>query len=83
MGTLYDINALPRIEWDRLPLMLNEQEATQVLNVNVTFLRQSRCEDRRKERTDATPFVKLAGIARYRVEDLKLWGQGLQAKKAI
>jgi hypothetical protein len=34
----------PSVEWDKLPLMLDETEAALVLGMSVSFLRKSRCE---------------------------------------
>jgi hypothetical protein len=62
----------PTVEWDKLPLMLDESKAATVLGVSVSFLRKSRCEGYKKvtlgtvnDEETAPPFVKIGGRVKY------------------
>jgi hypothetical protein len=75
--------ALPLVDWDRLPLMLNETEAAAVLGVSISFLRKGRCDGLLKHRTPAPPFVAIGGRRYYRTADLKLWVENLVPQQAM
>lgn len=83
MGTLHHINQLPAIAWDALPLLLDEREAAEALNVSTSYLRKSRSEGAREGRTAPPPFVKVDGSIYYRPQDLRAWAENLQAKIAV
>lgn len=69
---------LPSIDWNSLPLFLDETLASTVLGLSLSFLRKSRCEKLIGNRTPGPPFVKI-GIRRfYRTVDLKAWAEGLE-----
>ena len=81
---------LPAVEWERLPLMLDETKAAAVLGVSVSFLRKSRCEGCKKftlETVDddetAPPFVKVGGRVKYPTQDLREWAASLTRKRVI
>jgi hypothetical protein len=67
----------PVVEWNRLPLMLNETKAAEALGVSISFLRKSRCEGARKNRTPAPSFVAVGGRRYYRTVHLKSWVEDL------
>lgn len=76
----------PVIDWQSLPLMLDEKQAVAVLGaqvVSLSFLRKSRSEGTRKNRTPAPPHIKLGGRVSYRVADLIAWVEGLKAREAV
>jgi hypothetical protein len=80
----------PAVEWDKLPLMLDEAKAAVVLGVSVSFLRKSRCEGCRKVTLDtlnneenAPPFVKIGGRVKYPTRDLREWAAGLTRRRVI
>jgi hypothetical protein len=80
----------PAVEWDKLPLMLDEAKAAVVLGVSVSFLRKSRCEGCRKVTLDtlndeenAPPFVKIGGRVKYPTKDLREWAAGLTRRRVI
>jgi hypothetical protein len=80
----------PAVEWDKLPLMLDEGKAAVVLGVSVSFLRKSRCEGCRKVTLDtlndeenAPPFVKIGGRVKYPTMDLREWAAGLTRRRVI
>jgi excisionase family DNA binding protein len=50
-----------------------EEEAAFYLGVSRSFLRQSRMDGVRKNRTPGPPFVKLGRMIRYVREDLDAW----------
>ncbi|UJF19128.1 helix-turn-helix domain-containing protein [Vibrio sp. SS-MA-C1-2] len=52
---------------------LTEQETSTYIGMSRSFLRQSRMEGNRKNRTVAPPFIKIGRAVRYLREDLDLW----------
>jgi hypothetical protein len=63
------------VEWDKLPLMLNEDEASVVAGVSISFLRKSRCEgckmptlETRDEEESAPPFIKIGPKRGQKIE---------------
>lgn len=70
-------NLPPPIDWSRLPLLLGEKETAAVTGLSVSFLRKSRCEGTRGNRTPAPPFVSIGGRRYYKVADLRAWVEGL------
>ena len=50
-----------------------EQETATYIGMSRSFLRQSRMEGHRKNRTDAPPFIKIGRAVRYLKEDLDQW----------
>lgn len=53
--------------------VLTEQETSHYIGMSRSFLRQSRMEGLRKNRTQAPPFIKIGRAVRYFKEDLDLW----------
>ncbi len=50
-----------------------EQETAAYIGMSRSFLRQSRMEGQRFNRTDAPPFIKIGRAVRYLKEDLDAW----------
>jgi predicted DNA-binding transcriptional regulator AlpA len=80
----------PTVEWDKLPLMLDETKAAAVLGMSVSFLRKSRCEGCKKvtletanDEESAPPFVKIGGRVKYPTSDLREWAAGLTRRRVI
>jgi hypothetical protein len=73
----------PALDWNTLPLMLDEKHASLALGVSVSFLRKSRCEGTRKKQTPAPPFVSVGGRRYYRTVDLKSWVESLVTQQVI
>jgi hypothetical protein len=80
----------PAVNWDALPLLLDEVKAADVLGVSLSFLRKSRCEGCKKvtlatvnEEDNAPPFVKIGGRVKYPSKDLREWADGLTRKRVI
>jgi predicted DNA-binding transcriptional regulator AlpA len=81
----------PVVEWDKLPLMLDEPEASVVAGVSVSFLRKSRCEgckkptfETRDEEESAPPFIRIGPKrVKYPTKDLQEWVAGLARKRVI
>jgi predicted DNA-binding transcriptional regulator AlpA len=80
----------PFVDWDALPLLLNEKEAAIALGVSVSFLRKSRCEGCKKvtletvnDEESAPPFVKIGGRVKYPTSDLREWAAGLTRRRVI
>jgi hypothetical protein len=71
------------IDWDALPLLLDEKQASTLLGVSIPFLRLSRCEGQRDGRTPGPQFVKLNGSVKYKKSELRRWVEELPEKKAI
>jgi hypothetical protein len=71
------------LDWNTLPLMLDEKHASLALGVSVSFLRKSRCEGTRKKQTPAPPFVCIGGRRYYRTVDLKSWVESLVTQQVI
>lgn len=60
-------------EADNLPLLLTEREVAQLIGMSRSFLRQSRMEGHRQNRTDAPPLIRIGRAIRYRSDDVKQW----------
>jgi hypothetical protein len=71
------------VDWDALPLLLDEKRTARVLGVSLSFLRKSRSEGTRFERTPAPPFVYVGGRVYYRLGDLKDWVDDLDGRTAV
>ncbi|MCE2594794.1 helix-turn-helix domain-containing protein [Motilimonas cestriensis] len=52
---------------------LNEQETALYIGMSRSFLRQSRMDGERANRTIAPPFIKIGRAVRYLREDLDNW----------
>lgn len=52
---------------------LTEQETAEYIGTSRSFLRQSRMEGNRENRTPAPPFIKIGRAIRYLIEDLDIW----------
>ncbi|MFL7025449.1 helix-turn-helix domain-containing protein [Enterovibrio norvegicus] len=50
-----------------------EQETSAYIGMSRSFLRQSRMEGHRQNRTEAPPFIKIGRAVRYLKEDLDQW----------
>ena len=72
-----------KINWDSLPMLLDEKQAAAITGVSVPFLRLSRCEGQRNNRTPGPQFVKLNGSVKYKKALLKKWVEELPDKKTI
>jgi hypothetical protein len=80
----------PAVDWDALPMLLDEKEAALVLGSSISFLRKARCEgcnkvtlETRDDAESAPPFVKLGGRVKYPSKDLREWADGLPRKRVI
>jgi predicted DNA-binding transcriptional regulator AlpA len=80
----------PAVDWDKMPLMLDETEAATALGVSVSFLRKSRIRGRKKvtlenvyEEETAPPFVKIGGRVKYPTKDLREWAAALVRRRVI
>lgn len=73
----------PALERESLPLLLDESRTAKVLGVSLSYLRKSRCEGTRQDRTPAPPFVCVGGRRYYRTEDLQAWVDGLIPQQVI
>jgi predicted DNA-binding transcriptional regulator AlpA len=52
---------------------LSEIEASQYISMSRSFLRQSRMDGNRDNRTPAPPFIKIGRAVRYLRDDLDNW----------
>lgn len=52
---------------------LSEKEASEYIGMSRSFLRQSRMDGNRENRTPAPPFLKIGRSVRYLKEDLDNW----------
>lgn len=52
---------------------LTEQETAEYIGMSRSFLRQSRMEGNRENRTPAPKFIKIGRAVRYLKEDLDIW----------
>ncbi|MBM3223125.1 MAG: helix-turn-helix domain-containing protein [Candidatus Tectomicrobia bacterium] len=52
---------------------LRDPEAAEYIGMSESFLRQSRMDGIRENRTPGPPFVKIGRSVRYLVEDLEQW----------
>ena len=55
------------------PRALTEQQTSVYIGMSRSFLRQSRMEGNRDNRTPAPPFIKIGRAVRYLKEDLDSW----------
>jgi predicted DNA-binding transcriptional regulator AlpA len=58
--------------------VLSEIETAEYIGMSRSFLRQSRMEGNRTNRTPAPPFVKIGRSVRYIKDDLDNWLNSLQ-----
>lgn len=58
--------------------VLSEIETAEYIGMSRSFLRQSRMEGNRANRTPAPPFVKIGRSVRYIKDDLDNWLNSLQ-----
>lgn len=58
--------------------VLSEIETAEYIGMSRSFLRQSRMEGNRANRTPAPPFVKIGRSVRYIKDDLDNWLKSLQ-----
>lgn len=58
--------------------VLSEIETAEYISMSRSFLRQSRMEGNRENRTAAPPFIKIGRSVRYLKDDLDLWLSNLQ-----
>gem|GEM_PF-1303626 len=73
----------PNLNDTNNPLLLTEIEAAKFLGVSVSYLRKSRCEGTRKQKTPAPPFVRVGRSIFYRLADLIVWVNGLIPQEVI
>jgi predicted DNA-binding transcriptional regulator AlpA len=55
------------------PRALSEIETAEYIGMSRSFLRQSRMEGNRENRTPAPPFIKIGRAVRYIKDDLDNW----------
>ncbi len=53
--------------------VLTEAETSQYIGMSRSFLRQSRMDGIRPNRTPAPPFIKIGRSVRYLLDDLNAW----------
>ena len=58
---------------EQIKRALSEIETSQYIGMSRSFLRQSRMEGNRDNRTPAPPFIKIGRSVRYLREDLDKW----------
>lgn len=63
--------------------VLSEIETAEYIGMSRSFLRQSRMEGNRANRTPAPPFVKIGRSVRYIKDDLDNWLNSLQKLKHL
>ncbi|AEP29102.1 hypothetical protein [Brumicola nitratireducens] len=56
----------------------SEQEASEYISMSRSFLRQSRMDGQRTNRTSAPPFIKIGRSIRYMKDDLDSWLDSFQ-----
>ena len=66
---------MPTTEYKKV---LSEIETAEYIGMSRSFLRQSRMEGNRTNRTPAPPFVKIGRSVRYIKDDLDNWLNSLQ-----
>ncbi|CZF87035.1 Helix-turn-helix domain protein [Grimontia marina] len=55
------------------PRLLTEKQVAELIGMSRSFLRQSRMEGHRQNRTEAPPFIKVGRAVRYRYDDIDKW----------
>ena len=55
--------------------LLADPDAAYYIGMSVSFLRQSRMEGRRVNRSPGPPFIKIGRAIRYDLQDLDIWLQ--------
>jgi hypothetical protein len=73
----------PAVEWEKLPLLLDEDATASSLGVSKSYLRKGRCSGALKHQTPPPPFVALGGRRYYRTADLKKWVDNLVPQQFI
>lgn len=68
-----DTEDIDPISWHDMPLMLNEKQASKVLNIAVHSLRMYRSVGTEEGEVDGPPFVKLGHRVWYKSADLIQW----------
>ena len=68
------------IDWDSIPMLLDEKQTAALTGVSVSYLRLSRCEGKRGNRTPGPQFVKLNGSVKYKKSELRRWVEVLPQK---
>ncbi|MDG4562963.1 MAG: helix-turn-helix domain-containing protein [Candidatus Competibacter sp.] len=59
--------------WQPKGRLLTDSEAAEYIGMSVSFLRQSRMEGRRDNRTAGPPFIRMGRSIRYDPQDLDAW----------
>ncbi|GHV34492.1 hypothetical protein FACS1894187_05170 [Synergistales bacterium] len=77
------LKELKPIDFDRLPLLLTDVQAAEVIGVSAGYLRLARCEGERDGRIPAPRFVRLMGRVWYPKDDIFAWVNGLERMTAI
>ena len=73
----------PSVNWDSLPLLLDEKKTSLALGVSLSYLRKARGEGTHHDRMPAPPFVRVGGRIFYRPSDLKEWVDNLASRQVI
>lgn len=55
------------------PKTLTEKEAARYISMSIPFLRQSRTDGNRQNRTPAPSYIKIGRSVRYLISDLDNW----------
>jgi len=63
--------------------VMTEQETSEYICMSRSFLRQSRMEGHRENRTPAPPFIKIGRSIRYMREDLDAWLDSFQRHNSL
>ena len=63
--------------------LMTEQETSEYICMSRSFLRQSRMEGHRENRTPAPPFIKIGRSIRYMREDLDAWLDSFQRHNSL
>lgn len=77
------VRYVPEPEESLDSMLLSDVQAAERLGVSVSYLRKSRCEGLRKNRTPAPPFVRVGGRCYYRLTDLRSWVDALEPRQVV
>lgn len=74
---------LPIVDWHKLPRMVGEVPAAELLGVSISFLRKGRVNGAKAGQTPPPRFVMIGGRRLYRITDLLEWVESLESHIAI
>ena len=82
-STANDLTLLERILQDRnLPLLLNEKQLAELINISPSALRKIRSEGRRNGRSDLPAHVYHGRRVRYPIDNVIKWINSLNEREA-